>query len=90
MTLTHSLKIVIVEKVDLTPPSDGKIYVVCNRGNATPNKHYDITFEKYPISSRISFLKVHNPSIGARQPYVPCKHMYNLFLLVLHADEEGR
>ena len=26
--------------------------------------------------------------MGGKQPYVPCKHMYHLCLLVLHADKD--
>ena len=34
------------------------------------------------------FLKMRNSSIDGRQSYIQCKHMYNLILLVLRADEE--
>lgn len=31
---------------------------------------------------------MHNTNISGKQSYVLCKHMYNLFWLVLHADED--
>ena len=34
------------EEMDLTPPSDGKIYIVCNRDNTTPNEHNHIILNK--------------------------------------------
>ena len=88
MTFTRLFKMVIVEKMDLIPSLGGRIYVVCNQDIAIPNEHSHITQSKYPRCSCASFLKMHNSSICGRQPYVSCKHMYNLFLLVLHADEE--
>ena len=50
----------------------------------TPNEH--VTLSKYPKCSCASLLKMYNTSIGGRQPYVSCNHMYILCLLVLHAD----
>lgn len=75
MALVRSFKMVIVEEMDLTPPLVGKIYVVCNRDNVTPNELYHITLNKYPICSYTSFLKIHNSSTGGRHPYVLCKYM---------------
>ena len=31
--------------------------------------------------------KIHNSNVDGRQIYVSCKHIYNLLLLVLYADE---
>lgn len=88
MALAHSFKMVIVEKLDSIPPSDRRIYVVCNQDITTPNEHNHITLNKYPKCSCTCFLKMHNSSFGGIQLYVPCKPACNLFLLVLHADEE--
>lgn len=79
---------VIVEKVDLTPPLDGIIYVAYNEDNATLGKHYHMIVNKYPWCLCTSYSKMHNSNIGGKQPYGPCNHMYNLFWLVLHVDEE--
>ena len=69
----------IVEKVDLTPPSIGIICVVFNWDTTTHDEHYHIIVNKYTKCLNAPFLKIHNTNIGGNQPYVPCKYMYNIF-----------
>ena len=88
MALACSFQMVILDMVDLTPPSDGMIYIGCKQDSATPDKHYHVTVNKYSRCSCASILKMHNFNVGDRQPCIPCKHMLNLFMLVLHVDEE--
>lgn len=63
---------VIMLKVDLSPPLDGMIYVMYKRYSLTSNDHY-IVVNKYMRCSCLSFLKMHTFSIDGRQSYVPCE-----------------
>lgn len=72
-----------MEKVNLTFMSDERIYIVSNRNNTTLDEHHHITVNKYPKCSCASFLEIHNTNISGKQPYVPSKHMCNLFFIGL-------
>jgi hypothetical protein len=48
----------IYKDADMTPPSHGMIYGVCNSDNATPEKHNHITIIKYIRCSCTSSLKI--------------------------------
>ena len=39
MPFSCAFKMVVVKKVDSTHPSNGRIYVVCNRDSTIPNEH---------------------------------------------------
>ena len=64
MALPNLLKMLIVKKVDLTPPSEGKIYVVDHHDSIIHSKYYHMTISKYPKCSCAFFLKMHNSIIS--------------------------
>lgn len=84
MYLACLLPLHIVTRVQLSLPSNDKVYIVSNHNRTTPDVEHVLRVNKYPMCGCPNYHDMYYASIGVRGKHVSCEHMYQiLFLLSL-------
>lgn len=67
----------------MTPSGDVRVYIVTNQNNATLIVEHVLIINQYPRCSYPNYRKMHSGCIDGKGKYIPCKHLYHLFMVVL-------